>query len=114
MRHPYESPIPIESYGPGFFRLNGAVHEGPLLLLPGYAGAWAGFDDVLLLLENASGFDVLLVGTGAIIAPLPKAARALLDGAGIGVDLMATPVACRSYNILLSEGRRVAAALIPV
>ena len=42
------------------------------------------------------------------------AARAALEAAGAGVELMATPSACRTYNVLLAEGRRIAAALIPV
>jgi uncharacterized protein len=40
--------------------------------------------------------------------------RARLEAAGSGVELMATPSACRTYNVLLAEGRRVAAALMPV
>jgi uncharacterized protein len=43
---------------------------------------------------------------------VPGPAREALIGAGIGVEVMATPAACRTYNVLLAEGRRVAAALI--
>jgi uncharacterized protein len=58
--------------------------------------------------------DVVFVGTGAQIAHLPQDFRKSLDDAGIGVESMASPAACRTYNVLLSEGRRVAVALIPV
>ena len=62
-------------------------------------------------------FDVLLVGMGAAHGAAAAgfaAARAALEAAGAGVELMATPSACRTYNVLLAEGRRVAAALMPV
>jgi uncharacterized protein len=56
--------------------------------------------------------DVLLLGTGARQRfPHPRLYRALTD-AGIGVECMATPAACRTYNILVAEGRRVVAAIL--
>jgi uncharacterized protein len=57
---------------------------------------------------------VLFVGTGAEIAHVPPAFRAALEAAGPGVEAMASPAACRTYNVLLSEGRRVGLALLPV
>ena len=57
---------------------------------------------------------MLFVGTGAEIAHLPRELRSTLDEAGIGVEVMNSPAACRTYNVLLSEGRRVAMALVPV
>jgi uncharacterized protein len=45
---------------------------------------------------------------------VPPAFIAALDGAGIGVEPMNTPAAARTYNVLLGEGRRVAACLLPV
>ena len=68
-------------------------------------------------LERVASFDVLLIGTGAALAVLPPAsaeARAKLEAAGAGAEVMATPSACRTYNVLLAEGRRVAAALMPI
>ncbi|MBT6864898.1 MAG: hypothetical protein HOA10_06005, partial [Planktomarina temperata] len=58
--------------------------------------------------------DVVFVGTGAQIAHIPPNFCATLEGAGIGVEIMNSPTACRTYNILLSEGRRIGLALIPV
>ena len=65
-------------------------------------------------LALADTVDVLFVGTGADTAHIPADLRITLEDAGIGVEAMATPAACRTYNVLLSEGRRVALAVIPV
>lgn len=104
----------IEGYGPGFFRAGGAVHRGAILVQATGAAGWAGYGDAGPLLELAGQIDVLILGTGAEIAPVPGALRSALEAAGIGVEIMATPTAARSYNLLLAEGRRVAAALLPV
>ncbi|MEM1352440.1 MAG: Mth938-like domain-containing protein [Pseudomonadota bacterium] len=105
---------PIEGYGPGFFRIGGEVLHGPVLVGPKGTQAWRGYDEVAPLLELAQEVDVLFVGTGGAIAHLPVELRETLETAGLGVEVMATPAACRTYNILLSEGRRIALALIPV
>jgi uncharacterized protein len=113
----YEGRLPVDSYGEGGFRVAGAVHRGPLALVPAGVVPWDGLPDLAPFLERAASFDVLLVGTGAdIAAPEPGLveARARLEAAGAGVDMMTTPSAARTYNVLLAEGRRVAAALMPV
>ena len=51
---------------------------------------------------------------GAEIAHPPTAFRVALEAAGIGVEAMNTPAACRTYNVILSEGRRIAVALLPI
>ncbi|WP_114965619.1 Mth938-like domain-containing protein [Alkalilacustris brevis] len=104
----------IDGYGPGFFRIAGERHDGAVLVQPGSLRSWGGLEDRAPLLDLRDEIDVLLVGTGAEIAPLPATLRAELEEAGIGVEMMATPPACRTYNVLLSEGRRIAAALLPV
>lgn len=104
---------PIDGYGPDFYRLRGGVVSAPCLIAPGVAQSWAGYDDPAPLLALAGQVDVILVGTGAAIAPLPRAFRTALEQAGLGVEIMASATACRTYNVLLSEGRRVAAALLP-
>ena len=58
--------------------------------------------------------DVLFVGTGAEIAHAPQEFRKQVEEMGIGVEVMASPAACRTYNVLLSEGRRIGVALLPV
>lgn len=110
----YTDAEPIEGYGPGFFRIGGVVLQGAVLTGPAGTSVWGGYEDAALLLELAETIDVLFVGTGAEIAHLPTALRDPLEAAGIGVEAMASPAACRTYNVLLSEGRRVAAALLPV
>ena len=110
----YGAGSPVDGYGPGFFRIAGQRHEGATLILPGAVETWGGYDDTAVLTAAAEDVDVLLVGTGAEIAHLPPLFRSTLETAGIGVEAMASPQACRTYNVLLGEGRRVAAALIPV
>ena len=114
----YEGPPPIDSYGGGGFRIAGAFHEGDLLLLGPVPTPWApaGFsvEAFAAVIRSAAEVDVLLVGMGVEIAPLPTAARLALEAAGIGVEVMSTASACRTYNVLLAEDRRVAAALIAV
>lgn len=110
----FDGPTPIDSYGPGFFRVDGAVYHGPLAVLPGGILPWDGLADAQPFLAIADQIDVLLVGTGAEITAIPTAFQSTLEEAGIGVERMATPMACRSYNVLLAEGRRVGAALLTV
>ncbi len=110
----YNDAVPIDGYGPGFFRIGGKVVQGPVLVSPAGVAAWGGLGDSDGLLALANVVDVIFVGTGAQIAHLPAALRDTLEAAGLGVEPMSSPAACRTYNVLLSEGRRVAAALIPV
>ena len=110
----YTDAKPIEGYGAGFFRIGGTVIEGAVLTGPLGTGPWGGFDAPEALLELAGHVDVLFLGTGAEITHLPPALRDQLDAAGIGVEVMSSPSAARTYNVLLSEGRRVALAMLPV
>jgi uncharacterized protein len=110
----YGSAKAIEGYGPGFFRVAGHVLRGACLITPWDAGPWGGYDDTAAPLSLAGRIDVLFVGTGADVAHVPQAFRDALEGQGIGVEVMASPTAARTYNVLLGEGRRVAVALIPV
>lgn len=108
----YTDAVPVEGYGPGFFRLGGAVHEGAITVLPDGVASWAGLGDATPF-EGAQ-IDVLFVGMGAEIAHAPAGFRATVEAMGIGVEVMSSPAACRTYNVLLSEGRRVGLALLPV
>ena len=110
----YDTAKPIDGYGPGFFRVDGKVLQGSCLITPWGAGGWDGFSDTATLLSLTGKIDVLFVGTGAEIAHIPAAFRDTLECAGIGVEVMNSPAAARTYNVLLSEGRRIAAALLPV
>lgn len=110
----FDNAQPIDSYGPGFFRIAGQVIHGPVLVTPWDAGPWGGPDDSAAPLALIGKIDVLFVGMGTEIAHVSPAFRTALETAGIGVEVMNSPAAARTYNVLLSEGRRIAAALMPV
>ena len=110
----YSDAQPIDGYGPGFFRIGGNVVQGPVLTGPSGTAPWGGYDDDAPLLQLQGHIDVLFVGTGADIAHVPAQLRAALEAADIGLEVMATPAAARTYNVLLSEGRRIALAMLPV
>ena len=112
----------IDAYGDGGFRLSGEWHAGSLMILADEARPWpvAGLAD-LTLESLAPVFDAgraevefLLLGVGARNAQPPRAIREALLAAGLGLEFMDTPAAARLYNVLTSEGRRIAAALIAV
>lgn len=105
---------PIDGYGPGFFRVGGEAMQAPLCVAVSGVQDWGGYDDTESLLLLAGHIDVLFIGTGAETAHVPPAFRAALEDAGLGIEAMNSPAACRTYNVLVSEGRRVAAALLPV
>ncbi len=105
---------PIDGYGPGFFRVAGNVIEGNILIMPSGPKSWGGWNDLETVLSEAGGMDVLFLGMGADVGHPPTEARETLKSAGLAFEAMATPAACRTYNVLLSEGRRVAAALLAV
>lgn len=111
----------IDSYGAGGFRFAEMSHRGSILALPSGIVAWPvtapdqlSADAFALVLAEADGIDLLLIGTGLDPAPLPDAVRWRLKDAAIGIDVMQTGAAARTYNILAGENRKVAAALIAV
>ena len=112
---------PIDAYGNGGFRFADMSHRGSLLALPSGFHAWPVGSIVELTEEaldpifaEADAVELLLLGTGLDIAALPDAFRERFRAAGIGLDVMQTGAAARTYNILLAENRRVGAALIAV
>jgi len=110
----YTDAKPVDGYGPGFFRIGGDVFEGPLVLGPEGITGWGGLADPTPLLALSGQADVIFLGTGANVAHISDDLRETLEQAGLGVEIMSSPAACRTYNILLSEGRRIALALLPV
>jgi uncharacterized protein len=112
---------PIDAYGNGGFRFADMSHRGSILALPSGIQAWnvrsaAEIDATTLarVFDEAKAIEILLVGTGDALTPLPRESRAALERAGLFPDLMATGAAVRTFNVLLSEGRAVAAALVAV
>ena len=106
--------LPIDSYGPGFFRVGGELINGPALVLPSVTTIWNGYHDIQALLDAAGQVDVVFIGTGAMVEHVPADFRRLLKNAGIASEAMPTRPACSTYNVLLSQGRCVGAALLPI
>ncbi len=112
----------IESYGDGRFKVSGALHQGSILVHPEETLSWSAADmagvtlDSLAPLLPAAGrsIEVLLLGCGPSLVPVPKDLRQGLKAHGIVIEPMDTGAACRTYNVLLLEERAVAAALIAV
>ena len=112
----------IDAYGDGGFRLSGQRHEGSLLILGDLANPWpvASLAELTpeslepVLAAGRAQVEFLLLGVGARNAQPPRPVREALQAAGVGLEFMDTPAAARLYNVLTSEGRRLAAALIAV
>ena len=111
----------VQSYGDGRFRVSGKVFEGSVLVFPQACAPWpvATFADLTAdslapVMVHDPRIEILLIGCGRRMALLPAALRQSLRASGIVVDVMDTGAACRTYNGLMSEDRRVAAALIAV
>ncbi|MDN5927680.1 MAG: Mth938-like domain-containing protein [Hyphomicrobiales bacterium] len=112
---------PIEAYGNGGFRFADMSHRGSILCLPSGIYGWQPADPEKLVpadfdafVAEAGGIEILLVGTGTELKPVPVGIRAALREKGISADPMSTGAAVRTYNVLLAEDRAVAAALIAV
>ncbi len=112
---------PIDAYGNGGFRFADMSHRGSLLCLPSGIHGWdlaegqpLMVDALAKVLDEAEGIEVLLVGTGLELRPIPQQVKAALKARGIASDPMSTGAAVRTYNVMLSEARAVAAALIAV
>ncbi|WP_363349320.1 MTH938/NDUFAF3 family protein [Methylocystis echinoides] len=111
----------IDDYGGGGFRFADMSHRGSILALPTgvsaiTATAWNEIDAATVdhALAEAGELDLFIFGTGKDLMPVASALRAKLRAAGIGNEVMSTGAAVRAYNMLLDEGRRVAALLIAV
>ena len=109
----------IAAYGPGLFRVSGVIHEQSIIVFPDRTEDWAitSFDQIdadsfAAVAAAVPPVEVLLLGTGARHEFVPPALRRTLREAGIALDTMDTGAACRTYNVLMAEDRRVAAALI--
>lgn len=108
----------VTAYDAGQVSIDGRPYTRSLLLLPDRIDAgWGPADFAALAAEHLAALlplacDVILLGTGRRQRfPAPALLRPLLE-AGRGVEVMDTPAACRTYNVLVAEGRRPAAALI--
>jgi uncharacterized protein len=112
---------PIDAYGKGGFAFADMSHRGSLLCLPDAIWAWEvtrpeQIDRYSLqrVFDAANSIDTLIVGTGAEVWVPPPDLRAALRVVHVTLDAMQTGPAIRTYNIMMGERRRVAAALIAV
>jgi uncharacterized protein len=115
-------PPAIESFGGGGFRVAGVWRPGSLLIVQDSPRGWrpAMFADLQpadfaeVLAAPAGAVEFVLLGTGAQQALPPRAVRETLRGVGLGLEFMATDAAARLHNVLASQGRLFATALISV
>lgn len=117
----YPGRAAIDFYGDGGFRFADMSHKGSILCLPGGIYAWKvnRLEDLIAsdleqIIREAEAIEILLIGTGIDMRPLPFEVKAILRDNAIGVDAMSTGAAVRTFNVLLAEKRAVAAAFIAV
>ena len=109
----------INAYAPGSITINHKAHARSLIVTPAQVTDWppTSFDNLLAAhFEMLAGmpWEVVILGTGAKLRFPPPALTRALTEAKIGLEVMDTGAACRTYNILMSDGRRVAAALLMI
>lgn len=111
----------IQGYSAGGFRVSGQSYNGAVFVTPTKTTSWnAGAfstlseSDFASLFDQAQDIDVVLLGCGAKGEFFPPKLRAALKDRGLSVDVMDTGAACRTYNVLMAEGRRIVAALLPL
>ena len=105
----------IQGYSAGQIRINGTAHETPLLVFSDTVEPWAApgaigdltLDHFKPLTVRAAEIDVMLLGCGEVMKFLPPALKKELRAQNLHVETMDTGAACRTYNVLLAEGRRV-------
>lgn len=120
---PHEPHFPgraaIEGYGTGGFRFAGMSHRGSILALPSGIWGWSPIDPAEIdetslarVIAESGDIDLLFIGTGRDPCRLPEPLHWRLREAGIRFEVLPTAAAASTYNVLFSEGRRAAAALI--
>lgn len=111
----------IQSYAGGAFKVSGVRYDGAVIVYPEETVVWpiSGgfqslvFEDFAGIITRRAALDVVLLGCGPRMAFLPPDLKAALRAGGVVVETMDTGAAARTYNVLMAEGRRVAAALLP-
>lgn len=111
----------ITSYGAGQFKISGEVYNSSVLVFPDRVSPWdikpnqtISLEKLNVVLEEEGYVELLLIGCGKSQQMLPPKIRMALKEVGIGLEVMDTGAAVRTYNVLLAEGRRVCAALMAV
>ncbi|KEG20036.1 Mth938-like domain-containing protein [Bartonella bacilliformis] len=111
---------PIDAYGNGGFRFADMSHQGSIMCVPSgvygidMVGPMPSRDDISRILQEADEIEIFLIGTGIELLRLPEELRVVLWEKRISTDTMSTGAAVRTFNVLLSENRAVAALLFAV
>ena len=111
----------IQSYAGERFRISGEIFEHAVLVTQNSVKIWdaaapvkelsaADFDPLIAMCDE---FDVVLMGTGERMSFLEPALKRELKERGLHVEVMDSGAASRTYNVLMAEGRRVVAAMLP-
>lgn len=114
------TPQVIQGYGNGGFTVSGQHYDGAVVVLRGRTAPWSPPDelsrlamaDFAAVTDPAADVDIVLLGCGKRAVLLNGETRAALKTAGVTVECMDTGAACRTFNLLQMEGRRVAAMLV--
>ena len=114
----FDGPRPVDGYGPDGFRIGGQWVEGGVFLSPSILLPWQPEgvpvpEDFERITGHLGDIDVVLLGMGAAPRMPEPAVQAIFDMRGVGLEPMETAAACRTYNVLVGEGRRIGAALLP-
>lgn len=109
----------VQSYGSGRFKVSRIEYQGSIIVLPGRTLSWdiaihddINIDSLAAVLQEEPRIEILLIGCGQMMQLLPRSLTDTCRQKGLAVDAMDTGAACRTYNILAAEGRRVAAGLV--
>jgi uncharacterized protein len=103
---------------PGSYGINGFRHSGNLAVLPTEliqqwtSATFASLSEADFAVMASYDLDIVLLGTGATLRFPPRQLMRPMFEKGRGVEVMDTPAACRTFNILVAEGRKVGAFLL--
>ena len=112
----------IQSYAHGRFKVSGESYDGAVFVMPEETVPWqverSSYDDLQCddfsyLIARKEHYDVFILGMGERMSAIPVALKLSLKNQGVHMDFMDTGAACRTYNVLMAEGRRVFCALLP-
>ena len=101
----------IDSYGLGGFRIDGELHFGNLLICENQLSYWSRPSDIVFFFKKFNNPDLLIYGSGERVLNDDINLAELEKCLSIGIECLNTPSACRLYNMLVSEGRSVVAAI---
>lgn len=111
----------VQSYGDGRFKVTGAVYQGSIIVFPEHTQLWPAvtvgdvcIESLHAITDAADQVDILLLGCGPQFVAIPKGLRTALKDFGIVLEWMDSGAACRTFNVLVAEERRVAAAVLAV